>query len=499
MEDAKLLWGILFFYPSISPPLYPSTLMITFVCCLIALVAGYFLYGPFVQRVFGIDPARETPAFAKQDGVDYIPIPTWKVFMIQFLNIAGLGPIFGAIMGAKFGTASFLWIVLGSIFAGATHDYLSGMLSLRHGGESLPELTGRYLGSHFKQFMRGFTVLLMILVGAVFVAGPAGLLAKLTPDYLNITFWIMVIFVYYILATLLPVDKIIGKIYPLFAIALLFMAIGILIMLFVKHPPLPELTDGMSNTHPAGLPIFPIMFVSIACGAISGFHATQSPLMARCLKSEKYGLPVFYGAMITEGIVALIWAAAATYFFHTNGMEEKNAAVVVDQITKEWLGTIGGILAILGVVAAPITSGDTAFRSARLIVADFLRWEQKSIARRLMICLPMFVAAIAILIYSQKDKDGFDTIWRYFAWANQTLAVFTLWALIVYLAQAKKTYLITLIPALFMTAVCSTYIFVAPEGLQFPVRLSQLLGGIVTLSSFALFLIWKRKFARMIN
>lgn len=473
--------------------------MITFICCLIALVAGYFIYGSFVQRIFGIEPDRKTPAFTQQDGVDYIPLPTWKVFMIQFLNIAGLGPIFGAIMGAKFGTASFLWIVLGSIFAGATHDFLSGMLSLRHDGESLPELVGRYLGSRFKQFMRGFTVILMILVGAVFVAGPAGLLAKLTPDYMNMTFWIIVIFIYYILATLLPVDKIIGKIYPLFAIALLFMAIGILIMLFVKHPPLPELTEGVFNTHPAGLPIFPIMFVSIACGAISGFHATQSPLMARCLKSEKYALPVFYGSMITEGIVALIWAAAATYFFHTNGMEENNAAIVVDQITKEWLGAVGGVLAILGVVAAPITSGDTAFRSARLIVADFLRWEQKSVRRRLMICLPMFVLTIAILIYSQEDKDGFDTIWRYFAWANQTLAVFTLWALTVYLVQAKKFYWITLIPALFMTAVCSTYIFVAPEGLQLPVRLSQLSGGIVTLLVFLLFLIWKRKFDRLIS
>ena len=399
--------------------------MITFTCCLIALIVGYFTYGKFVERVFGVDPSRVTPAFTKQDGVDYIPLPTWKIFMIQFLNIAGLGPIFGAIMGAKFGVASFLWIVLGSIFAGATHDFLSGMLSLRHDGESLPELIGRYLGNNFKQFMRGFTVILMILVGAVFVAGPAGLLAKLTPEYLDATFWIIVVFIYYILATLLPVDKIIGKIYPLFAIALLFMAVGILVMLFINQPPLPEITDGLSNTHPGGLPIFPIMFVSIACGAISGFHATQSPLMARCMKSEKYARPVFYGAMITEGIVALIWAAAATYFFHNNGMEENNAAVVVDSITKEWLGAVGGVLAILGVIAAPITSGDTAFRSARLIVADFLQMEQKTVVKRLMICIPMFIVAIGILLYSQKDKDGFDMIWRYFAWSNQTLAVFT--------------------------------------------------------------------------
>ena len=312
--------------------------------------------------------------------------------------------------------------------------------------------------------MRGFTVILMILVGAVFVAGPAGLLAKLTPEYLDATFWIIVVFIYYILATLLPVDKIIGKIYPLFAIALLFMAVGILVMLFINQPPLPEITDGLSNTHPGGLPIFPIMFVSIACGAISGFHATQSPLMARCMKSEKYARPVFYGAMITEGIVALIWAAAATYFFHNNGMEENNAAVVVDSITKEWLGAVGGVLAILGVIAAPITSGDTAFRSARLIVADFLQMEQKTVVKRLMICIPMFIVAIGILLYSQKDKDGFDMIWRYFAWSNQTLAVFTHGPLTVYLVQAKKLYVITLIPALFMTAVCSTYIFVAPEG-----------------------------------
>lgn len=467
--------------------------MITFICCLIALIVGYFVYGSFVERVFGIKTDQQTPAFARQDGVDYIPMPTWKVFMIQFLNIAGLGPIFGAIMGAKFGVASYLWIVIGSIFAGATHDYLSGMLSLRNGGESLPEMIGRYLGLNVKRVMLVFTVILMILVGSVFVAGPAGLLAKLTPEYLDATFWIIVVFLYYILATLLPVDKIIGKIYPLFAFALLFMAVGILVMLFVHHPNLPEITDGIPNTHPDGLPIFPIMFVSIACGAISGFHATQSPLMARCIKNEKYGRPVFYGAMITEGIVALIWAAAATYFFQNNGMEENNAAVVVDSITKEWLGAVGGVLAVLGVIAAPITSGDTAFRSARLIVADFLHLEQKKIKKRLLICIPMFAIAIGLLLYSLKDKDGFDMIWRYFAWSNQTLAVFTLWALTVYLVQSKKLYIITLIPALFMTAVCSTYIFIAPEGLGLGTGLSQALGIVITIISFVFFIVWKRR------
>lgn len=441
--------------------------MITFTLCLLALIAGYFLYGRVVERIFGPDD-RKTPALTRQDGVDYIPMSTWKIFMIQFLNIAGLGPIFGAIMGAKFGTASYLWIVLGSIFAGAVHDYLSGMLSMRHDGESLPELIGRYLGGTTKQVMRVFTVILMVLVGSVFVAGPAGLLANLTPEVLDTTFWIVVVFLYYILATLLPIDKIIGKIYPLFALALLFMAVGILVMLYVHRPALPELWYGLQNTHPdaASLPIFPIMFVSIACGAISGFHATQSPLMARCLKSERHGRPVFYGAMITEGIVALIWAAAATYFFHENGMEETNAAVIVDAVTKDWLGTVGGVLAVLGVIAAPITSGDTAFRSARLIVADFLGMEQKTIRRRLYICIPMFLAAIALLLYSLSDAQGFDMIWRYFAWSNQTLSVFTLWAVTVYLVRVKSgyTYYITFIPALFMTAVCATYICVAPEG-----------------------------------
>ena len=434
--------------------------MITFTLCLLALVAGYFLYGRFVERVFGPDD-RKTPALTKADGVDYIPLPTWKIFMIQFLNIAGLGPIFGAIMGAKFGTASYLWIVLGSIFAGAVHDYLAGMLSLRNGGESLPEIIGRYLGVTTKQVMRAFTVLLMVLVGAVFVAGPAGLLASLTPDYMDATFWIVVVFVYYIFATLLPVDKIIGKVYPLFAIALLFMAVGILVMLYVKHPALPELWDGIQNTHPnaAVLPIFPIMFVSIACGAISGFHATQSPLMARCMTSERHGRPVFY--------VALVWAAAATYFFHENGMGENNAAVVVNAITRDWLGTVGGVLAVLGVIAAPITSGDTAFRSARLIVADFLGMEQKTMRRRLYICIPMFLAAIGLLLYSLQDKEGFDMIWRYFAWTNQTLSVFTLWAITVYLVREKggQYYNITALPALFMTGVCVSYICVAPEGL----------------------------------
>lgn len=462
--------------------------MITFLVALAVLVIGYFVYGKYVERVFKPDYNRKTPAITMQDGVDYIPMPTWKILMIQFLNIAGLGPIFGAIMGAKFGPASYLWIVFGSIFAGAVHDYFSGMLSMRNQGASLPELIGKYLGNGAKQTMRVFTVLLMVLVGAVFVSGPAGLLAKLTPDALDITFWAIVVFLYYILATLLPVDKIIGKIYPVFAIAILFMALGMLVMLIVKSPVLPEITSlsSLKNTSPDNNPIFPMMFVSIACGAISGFHATQSPMMARCLKTEKHARPVFYGAMIIEGIVALIWAAVASAFFYENGMAENNAAVIVDSVTKEWLGIAGAFLALLGVIFAPITSGDTAFRSARLIVADILKIDQKKISKRLLISIPLFIASFLIL------QINFDILWRYFAWCNQTLAVFTLWAITIYLTKHKRNYLITLIPALFMTMVCISYIFIAPEGLHLNANISYIAGGVATLISLILYIIWRK-------
>lgn len=462
--------------------------MITFLVCLAVLVIGYFVYGKYIERVFQPDFNRVTPAITMQDGVDYIPMPTWKILMIQFLNIAGLGPIFGAIMGAKFGPASYIWIVFGSIFAGAVHDYFSGVLSLRNNGASLPELIGKYLGNGAKQTMRVFTILLMVLVGAVFVSGPSGLLAKLTPESLDATFWAIVVFIYYILATLLPVDKIIGKVYPVFAIAILFMALGMLVMLIVKSPILPEITSlsSLKNTSPDNNPIFPMMFVSIACGAISGFHATQSPMMARCLKTEKHARPVFYGAMIIEGIVALIWAAVASAFFYENGMTENNAAVIVDSVTKEWLGIAGAFLALLGVIFAPITSGDTAFRSARLIVADILKIDQKKISKRLLISIPLFIASFLIL------QINFDILWRYFAWCNQTLAVFTLWAITIYLTKHKRNYLITLIPALFMTMVCVSYIFIAPEGLHLNANISYIAGAVATLISLILYIIWRK-------
>lgn len=471
--------------------------MVTFTLALLLLIGGYFIYGAYVNKVFGPDD-RETPAVTMEDGVDYIPLPTWKIFMIQFLNIAGLGPIFGAIMGAQFGTASYLWIVLGTIFAGAVHDFFSGTLSIRNGGESLPEIIGRYLGGGTKKVVGVFTLILMILVGAVFVSGPAELIAGMTPDWMNSYFWIIVIFLYYILATLLPVDKIIGKVYPLFAGALLFMAAGILIVLYVKSPDLPEMWNGFGTKYESN-PIFPMMFISIACGAISGFHATQSPLMARCITKEKHCRPIFYGAMVAEGIVALIWAAAATAFFQENGIIDQvtgkafSGAAVATSISKEWLGTFGGILAILGIVAAPITSGDTALRSARLIAADFLKVDQRPVGKRLLICIPLFLLTIGVLVYSLTDAEGFKIIWRYFAWCNQTLSVFTLWAITVYLVREKKNFYITLLPALMMTLVCSTYICIAPEGLSLPHTLSYIIGGVCAMTALVWFIIWHRK------
>ena len=453
--------------------------MITFSIALIILVLGYFIYGRYISRMFGIDEKRATPAVTKNDGVDYIEMPTWKIFMIQFLNIAGLGPIFGAIMGAKFGTSSYLWIVLGTIFAGAVHDYLSGMVSLRNDGASLPQIVGKYLGKKTERVMIIFTLLLMVLVVAVFVLQPAQLIAGMTPTNHNVYFLVFVIFAYYLIATILPIDKVIGNVYPLFGGALMFMAIGILVVLFIKQPELPEMWNSFGTKYESG-PIFPMMFISIACGAISGFHATQSPLMARCLKNERHGRPVFYGAMVVEGIVALIWAAAATTFFQEHG-SNFTAAQVVDFLCKDWLGALGGILAILGVIAAPITSGDTAMRSARLILADMLHMEQKSIKKRLIICIPLFLVTAGTLIYSLTDADGFKIIWRYFAWCNQTLAVITLWCIAVYLYRMKRPIVISVLPALVMTYVCSSYIFISPMmcGMEDRV-LAYVLGGVLT-------------------
>ena len=484
--------------------------MITFILSLLALVLGYFVYGRFVERVFGPDD-RETPAIAKADGVDFMVLPNWKIFMIQFLNIAGTGPIFGAIMGAKFGPSAYLWIVFGCIFAGATHDYLSGMISMRKGGVGLPEVIGDVLGERTRKLMLVFSVVLLTMVGAVFVYSPAEILDDMAG---TTTMWIIIIFAYYFIATMLPVDKMIGRIYPLFAFSLLFMAAALMVVLLAKWPEIPELWDGLGNKALTVDPswsnqLFPCLFITIACGAISGFHATQSPLMGRCMKSERMGRPIFYGAMITEGIVALIWATVASYFFYaepqpgyqlitefSNNGFSTSAPKVVNIICNDWLGVAGGILAMLGVVAAPITSGDTALRSARLIIADFIRIEQRSIKRRLLISVPLFLCCIALLLWQVENPDGFNVIWQYFGWSNQTLSVFTLWAITVYLLKNGKPYYFTLIPALFMTTVCATFLFVSKQAFGMPERVGYLLGAVVLIVAIGWFHIYESKYKK---
>ena len=485
--------------------------MISFLLSILALILGYLFYGKFVDRVFGPDRSRKTPAIEKQDGVDYIPLPNWKVYMIQFLNIAGTGPIFGAIMGAKFGPASYLWIVFGCIFAGAVHDYMCGMLSVRHGGQGFPDLVGDYLGQRTKRVMLVFSVVLLLLVGTVFVYSPALILGDIAGDGTrgSIMLWVGIIFAYYLIATLLPIDKLIGKIYPIFAVTLLFMAVALMVYLFHLWPSLPEVWDGLGGwSEQAGVknqPIFPCLFITIACGAISGFHATQSPLMARCIQNEKMGRPIFYGSMITEGLVALVWAAVSSWFFFDGGAAQVGsditaaAPTVVTKVSENWLGLAGGILAIMGVVAAPITSGDTAFRSARLIIADFVKLPQKDIHKRLAIAIPLFAGSAVLLWFNIEDANGFNIIWRYFGWSNQTLAVFMLWTATVYLVKArgKSWYLVTLLPALFMTAVCVTFILVDKIGFRLPQVAAPWIGlGTFVISSI-LFYLWKTKREKM--
>lgn len=492
--------------------------MYSFLIALCVLVAGYFCYGVLVEKVFGINPQAITPAFAKEDGVDYVPLPAWRIFLIQFLNIAGLGPIFGAVMGIFYGPSAFLWIVFGTLFAGGVHDYLSGMISLRKGGASLPDIIGQELGVGVGRAVGVLSLLLLLLLTTTFLSGPASLLHGLTSS-LSVKAWIGVIFLYYILATLLPVDKIIGRFYPLFGGVLLFMGAGILVVMLGKHAcSMPELTDGLSNRQHNGLPLFPMMFVSIACGAISGFHGTQSPLMARCMTNERQGRHIFYGAMVAEGILALIWAAAAGSVFAVpeqglygiDGLQafaqahagENIAAAVVDHVSRTWLGRVGGLLAVVGVIAAPITSGDTALRSARLIIADFLRLPQRTVWNRLAVSMPLFALVFGLTYVN------FEVVWRYFSWTNQTLAAFTLWAGTLFLykqrhadgeAQGRKAdcgYWIALVPALFMTAVSTSYILIAPEGLALPASLRWIgyaAAGGVTVGCLLVFLFRRKR------
>lgn len=439
--------------------------MITLICALLLLSVGYVVYGRLVERIFRPDE-RPTPAVAHPDGVDYIPMKTWRVFLIQLLNIAGTGPIFGALLGAVFGPVVFLWIVFGSILGGAVHDYMSGMISLRMDGASISEIVGAYLGGAAKQVMRVFSVVLLVLLGAVFTTSPALLIARLTPEWMNAGFWVVVILIYYLLATLLPIDKLIGKLYPVFGVVLLMMAVGIIVGLIAGGYELPELT--LTNLHPEGRAVWPYMFITVACGAISGFHGTQSPMMARCLTSEKDGRKIFYGAMLSESVIALVWAAAGVAFYGATGglqqaLTKLGQSGVVYDISVSLLGAFGGALAIVGVVVCPISSGDTAFRSARLTIADWLHIDQTSLRGRLAVTIPL-LAAGAVL--TQVD---FDVVWRYFSWSNQTLAMITLWAAAMYLVRrgAKPWHsLLCALPATFMSGVSCTYILMAEEGFR---------------------------------
>lgn len=457
--------------------------MITFLICLGLLVAAYFSYGRCLDRVAGIDSSAEVPSQRLCDGVDYVPMPRWRVFLIQLLNIAGVGPIFGAIMGACFGPVAFLWITFGGIFMGAMHDYLSGVMILRNDGLSIPEVVGRYLGRHVKVFMSLFSIVLLVLVGVVFLRSPAGILEGLVPQ-VSYEVWMAVIVVYYFIATLLPVDKVIGRLYPVFGAALLFMAAGLLAVLLFRSGEygIPELSLVNCQPDAGKMPLMPTLFITIACGAISGFHATQSPMMARCLKSEGQSRSVFYGAMISESIIALVWAAVAMAFFHgADGLNAalaahgSNAAWAVNDISRSTLGVVGGILAILGVVAAPITSGDTAFRSARLIIADMFGIEQRSKLKRLGISVPLFAIGIGVACVD------FDVLWRYFAWTNQTLAVVVLWSITVWLAREGRNVWVALPVAVFMTYVCASFVFVSGQFLGLGVTpWAYVGGGVVT-------------------
>ena len=473
--------------------------MISLLLAFAVLIAVYLVYSRVTDKIFSTDD-RETPAIAVNDGVDCVPMKTWKAFLVQLLNIAGTGPIFGALMGAVFGPVVFLWIVFGSILGGAVHDYMSGMISERHGGASIAELSGEYLGKAAKWVMRVFSVVLLVLCGTVFVTSPAALLAKLTPDWMNGTLWAIIILAYYLLATLLPIDKLIGKLYPVFGVLLIVMAcavIGGIIFSGGKYT-IPELS--LKNLHPDGTPVWPYMFITVACGAVSGFHATQSPMIAKCITSEKVGRKVFYGAMISESVIALVWAAAGVAFYGTtqllNNALAGGASNVVYEISTGVLGAFGGVLAIAGVVVCPITSGDTAFRSARLILAETFKLEQKKIKNRLVITIPLLVIGGLLTWFAIANNNGFQIVWRYFSWSNQTLAMIALWVATAYLVKKGKYRfgsLITALPAAFMSAVSMTYILTASEGLRLSTSIAYPVGIVFAAALFAAYaVLWAR-------
>ncbi|MCA0972590.1 carbon starvation protein A [Halobacillus litoralis] len=464
--------------------------MITFLVSIALLIVGYFTYGKYVEKVFGVNEKRPTPAYSHNDGVDYLPMGQKRNSLIQLLNIAGVGPIFGPILGALYGPVAFLWIVLGSIFAGAVHDYLTGMISIRNRGAHLPELAGRFLGKVMKHVVNGFAILLLVLVGTVFVTAPADLLHNLTSGWLALPLILGVIFVYYLLATMLPIDKIIGRFYPIFGALLLISALGVGVSLVVTGAPVPELT--FENMHPGGAAIFPLLFLTISCGALSGFHATQSPIISRTTQQEKQGRRIFYGMMIAEGIIAMIWAAAAMSLFNGSvGLNEVLAnggpANVVSEVSITMLGAVGGTLAVIGVIILPITSGDTAFRSARMIIADYLNISQRKVANRIWIALPMFVISFAL------TRIDFTILWRYFSWANQSTAVIALWVGAMYLFLSKKNYWIAAVPATFMTMATFSYILNAPIGFNLPWGVTYPLAAVITVAIVTVFFIAARR------
>ncbi|MEN0645203.1 carbon starvation CstA family protein [Alkalicoccobacillus gibsonii] len=458
--------------------------MFTFLGGIVLLIVGYFTYGKIVEKIFVPKPERTTPAYTKGDGVDYLPMSINKNSLIQLISIAGIGPIFGPIMGALYGPVAFLWIVFGCIFAGAVHDYLTGMISIRHGGAHLPALAGKFLGRVMKHVVNAFSILLLLLVGTVFVTSPADLLVDLTNGTVPAIIFIVIIFIYFILATILPIDKIIGSIYPYFGALLLISALGIGIGLIVNQAAIPELS--LTNFHPDNVPIFPLLFLTISCGALSGFHATQSPIISRTTQNESQGRRIFYGMMIAEGIIAMIWAAAAMSLF--DGPVSLNELIntigtagIVAEASTLMLGSVFGTLAILGVIILPITSGDTAFRSARMIIADYFNISQKKIASRLWIALPLFVISVFL------TTVDFTMLWRYFSWANQSTAVIALWVGSMYLFIAKRNYWIAVIPGVFMTMACATYILNAPIGFGLSMNISYVVGAVITLGITALF------------
>ncbi|OXS64378.1 carbon starvation protein CstA [Bacillus sp. V-88] len=463
--------------------------MVTFLVSIVVLIIGYFTYGKLIEKIFGINETRSTPAYAKADGVDYVPMDTKRNSMIQLLNIAGVGPIFGPIMGALYGPVAFLWIVLGAIFAGAVHDYLTGMISIRNGGAHLPELAGRFLGKTMKHVVNAFSILLLVLVGTVFVTAPAALIANLTPAWISLGVIIAAIFIYYIVATLLPIDKIIGKVYPLFGALLLISAVGIGAGLVITGADIPEVS--LTNMHPDSVAIFPLLFLTISCGALSGFHATQSPIISRTTQNEKNGRKIFYGMMILEAIIAMIWAAAAMSLFEPGELnailKDGGPAAVVSEVSVLMLGSIGGTLAILGVIVLPITSGDTSFRSARMIIADYIKVGQVKMSSRLWIAVPLFVISVVL------TRMDFNLLWRYFSWANQSTAMIALWVGAMYLALQKKPHWVATIPAIFMTMVTFTYILNAPIGFGLSMGTAYMGAAVITIVSILAFIYTLRK------